>query len=50
MRHNDEKVDLRLLSLLHALHDKEEFMRELRRLTDSCSINDGSWQDRRFGN
>ncbi len=50
MRHNDEKVDLRLLSLLHALHDKEEFMRGLRRLEDSCLINDGSWQEiRRMG-
>jgi uncharacterized protein YihD (DUF1040 family) len=44
MRHNDENVDLRLLSLLHALHDEEEFMQELRRLTDSCLINDGTWQ------
>lgn len=45
MRRYDEKVDLRLLSLLHALHDKEEFIRELRRLTDSCLINDVSWQE-----
>jgi len=39
----DEHSDLRLLSLLHALCDKEEFIRESYRLIEGSNMNDASW-------
>ncbi len=46
MRFDDqnESVDLRLLSLLHALRDTEEFKDEAKRLYESHRIDDSTWQ------
>ena len=39
----DQSTDLRLLSLLHALCDGEEFVREARRLLKSPNLDDALW-------
>ena len=43
MRRNDRNVDLRMLSLLYALGDKEEFMQELQKLKEAGPVDDESW-------
>lgn len=40
----NERSDLRLLSLLHALCDKEEFIRESYRLIKGSDMNEASWR------
>jgi hypothetical protein len=43
MRSIGKNIDLRVLSLLHALRDKEGFMQEVQKLKDAKSIDDESW-------
>lgn len=42
---DDQSTDLRLLSLLHALRDGEEFVREVRRLLKSPSMDELHWRN-----
>ncbi len=43
MRSIGKNIDLRVLSLLHALRDNEGFMQEVQKLKDAESIDDESW-------
>jgi len=43
MRRNNRNLDLRLLSLLHALGDKGVFRQELQKLKEAGPIDDESW-------
>lgn len=43
MKLNDDNMDLRMLSLLHVLRDKEGFLQEIRRLGESGLLDDESW-------
>lgn len=40
----EEQSDLRILSLLHALGDREEFVRETCRLLVETDLNEASWR------
>lgn len=44
MRFNDQDADLRMLSLLHAMGDRQGFIEEVRKLKESQSLDESTWQ------